>query len=162
MLVMELMRGGDLHSALQRPDIRDALRWAARSGRGQGGCGWGMDGGHGQRGEWAGCTLLSFLREAKPALQCCAHLSTHPPILLLHRGRQVALDVAEALAFLHSCGVQHADLKPRWDMGRLCHVVPCTALPCISLAAWLHIGLFVQHSSFPLLPHTSPPPPAAT
>ena len=33
MLVMELMRGGDLHSALQRPDTRDALRWAARSGR---------------------------------------------------------------------------------------------------------------------------------
>jgi serine/threonine protein kinase len=57
MLVMELMRGGDLHSALRRPDTRDALRWAAR-------------------------------------------------------GRQVALDVAEALAFLHSCGVQHADLKP--------------------------------------------------
>ena len=30
MLVMELMRGGDLHSALQQPATRDALRWAAR------------------------------------------------------------------------------------------------------------------------------------
>ena len=29
-LVMELMRGGDLHSALQQPATRDALRWAAR------------------------------------------------------------------------------------------------------------------------------------
>ena len=47
MLVMELMRGGDLHSALQQPATRDALRWEARwagdEGVGAGGRAFGAD-----------------------------------------------------------------------------------------------------------------------
>ncbi len=128
MLVMELMRGGDLHSALQRPDTRDALRWAARSGQGK--LCWQALGG----GLAALCLILS--RAGKLALHklCvfCSFLAptTHLPICssTTCRGRQVALDVAEALAFLHSCGVQHADLKPRWGGSWRWHAAPCIAL----------------------------------
>ena len=66
----------------------------------------------------------------------------------------MALDVAEALAFLHSCGVQHADLKPRWA-AEACCALHCS-LPCTGLAAWLHFGPYV--SALKLPPPVSSPP----
>ena len=95
MLVMELMPGGSLQATLQSPNAPEELHWNAR---------------------WArGCTRTQCGLDVL-MWQCRAGMPWPHSYLRSHarcRGRGIALDVSEALDYLHSRqGVLHGDLKP--------------------------------------------------
>ena len=102
LLAMKLMPGGSLREALQQAGPQAHWQWSARCA---GACSWPC---------------------SPPALMFCRHSVTHAQVLSwlgissfrlnghVCRGRQVALDVAEALDYLHTDrNVMHSDVRSR-------------------------------------------------
>ena len=106
LVAMEFMPGGNLRVALQQPEMRQQLRWEAR---------------------WVGSCACSGSPCPRSAYMCAVAVTDvattrqHTRRRANHtascicccRGRQVALDIAEALDYLHNePKVLHGDLKP--------------------------------------------------
>lgn len=109
LLAMGLMKGGSLKLALQAEDTRDSLRWNAWWGRhgGQRRAGCCVSGGGLPHRLQPGCPL-------SPESDACT-CSDMPRCFGSGwcSGHQVAIDVAEALAYLHDQNVLHGDICAR-------------------------------------------------
>lgn len=114
LLAMGLMEGGSLKAALQSEERRESLRWGAWCAR----CA-----GAGARCALQAVARCSLLRLATRARRRGVfrnmHLLTCPAVGCLGAtpavcsGRQVAIDVADALAYLHGQNILHSDICAR-------------------------------------------------
>lgn len=104
MIASDYMSGGSLQAAILDPAGQLELRWRNRCDA------------H-RRGRQRCCPALTLIHQCcpaparSPAVLPALHAAARRVPAALHRGRHVALDVAEGLAYLHgSLGVMHSDL----------------------------------------------------